>query len=500
MNNFGFYANVISGDNMEHLFPDIEKNIENIEKDFEDCSDFLLRECETGGEKCFFAVMDGLVNSLQLSQMVMEPVLLATVDFKSPAQHYQQIKTKVVHPLELNEAETFEDMYYYLMSGFCVFMLDGHSTAMIMGVQGWQSRGTDEPSNESNVKGAKECFVETLNDNKALLRKRAKTHHLKYKQITLGTAAPTPVVIAYIDDRADKKVVREVEHRLVQANLNTIPDYGVLIPFLDTDIKSFFSTVGATERPDVLASKLYEGRVAVMIEGSPFVIYVPLLFSDNFQSLDDYDAHPFYGGFIRILKYFSFGVSVFLPGLYVALSTYHQELIPTNLLYIIASAEARTPFVLTLEAILTLILYEIMREAGLRLPKTIGHAVSIIGALVIGDAIVSAGIIGAPMLVIIAVTAISSYVTYSLYESVSFLRLVFILVGGITGIYGIMLGGAALFVNICTLNSFGVPLSAPISPITKQSAGDIFFRESWKTLSKRKVRVQDMRGVSIDES
>lgn len=485
---------------LENLYPSLEKNMEKFKADFADCSDFLLREGETGGQKCFFVIMDGLINSLMLSQMVVSPILRADITFKTPLEQYNKIKTKVVNSVELNEAQTFEDAYYFLMSGFCVFVLDGCSKAMVMGIQGWQRRTTDEPSNESNVKGAKECFIEAINDNKALLRKRMKTPHLKFKQIKLGTAAPTPVVIAYVDNRADPTLVKEVEQRIKDANLNTVLDYGMLFPFLNTTIRSFFSSVGTTERPDVLSSKLYEGRVAVMIEGTPYVMYVPQLFSDNFQSLDDYDNPPFYGLFVRLLKYFSFIMSVFLPGIYVALGTYHQELFPTNLLFTVAAAENRTPFPLMLEALMTLIFYEIMREAGLRLPKTIGHAVSIIGAIVIGEATVTAGLIGAPMLVIIALTAIASYVAFPLYESASVLRLLFILAGGLTGIYGVALGGAALFVNLCTIGPFGVPLSAPISPLNTRSLGDVFYRESWKKLSKRKVRVQNFRGVDIDES
>ena len=240
--------------------------------------------------------------------------------------------------------------------------------------------------------------------------------------------------------------------------------------------------------------EIHTGRTVV--EGTPFVLYVPYLFSDNFQSLDDYDYPPFFGGFVRLLKYFSFGISVFLPGVYVALGTFHQELIPTNLLFTIASAEFRTPLSLMNEAIMTLIFYEIMREAGLRLPKVVGHAV---GAIVIGEATVSAGLIGAPILVIIAITAIASYVAFPLYDSVSVLRLLFILAGGLTGLYGLMLGMAALFVNICSLSPYGVPYAAPIAPLNVRSLGDVFYRESWTKLARRRVRVQDLRGAHIDQ-
>lgn len=484
---------------MENLRADINYNIQKFNADFADCSDFLLKEAYVGGKRCFFAVMDGLIDSLQLSKMIVGPVLQTEEVCETPNAYFEMLKTTRINSVELNEALTFEDAYYFLMSGFCIFVLDGCPKSMAMGIQGWTKRNTDEPSDESNVKGAKECFIESLNDNKALLRKRMKTHHLKLKQLKLGSAAPTPVVIAYVDNRADLELVEEVEQRLKEADFNTIADYGELLPYINSDVHSFFSTVGTTERPDVLASKLYEGRVAVMVDGTPFVMYAPLLFSDNFQSLDDYDNPPFFSGFVRLLKYFSFVISVFLPGAYVALGTYHPELIPTNMLFTIASSEYKTPFSLMAEAIMTLIFYEIMREAGLRLPKTIGHAVSIIGAIVIGDATVSAGLIGAPMLVVIALTAISSYVAFPLYDSVSFLRLLFIIAGGTTGIYGLMLGGGALFVNICALTSYGVPYTAPIVPLDIRSLGDVFYRESWKKLSKRRVRIQNLRGADIEK-
>ena len=294
--------------------------------------------------------------------------------------------------------------------------------------------------------------------------------------------------------------MKKIEERLEKAELNSVLDYGCLEPFIGSDIKSFFSSVGNTERPDVLASKLLEGRVGVMVEGTPFVMFTPNLFSDNFSSLDDYDNPPFYATFVRFLKYLSFVISAFLPALYVAIGSHHQEMIPVTLLYIVATSEETTPFPLVVEAVIIHILYEIMREAGLRLPKPIGHAVSIIGAIVIGEAMVTAGIIGEPMLVVVALTAISSYVVYPLYESVALLRIIFILLAGFTGIYGVMLGVGVLFVNACAVNPFGVPYSAPLSPLTRGALGDTLVRQSWKKLSKRRVRVGDFEGANLDES
>jgi spore germination protein KA len=439
--------------------------------------------------------MDGLINSLLLSEMIVSPVLNCAFDGRAD---FEKIKLRIVNSLEMNEVTTFEDCYYYMMSGFCIFIMDGESRGLACGIQGWEKRRPDDPTNESNIRGAKECFVEALNDNKAMLRRRLKTPHLKLKQLCLGSAAKTPVVLAYVDDRADSALVQNVEQRLRKAALNTLIDYGELVPFLDTDIKSFFSGVGNTERPDVLVSKLLEGRVAVLIEGTPFALYVPSLFSDSFQSVDDYNNPPFYSGFVRALRFMSFALSVFLPGVYVAIGSFHQELIPTGLLFTVASEEISTPFSLMNEAVLLLLLYEIMREAGLRLPRAVGHAVSIIGGIIIGETTVEAGITGAPMLVVVALTAISSYVVYQMYESVSVLRFLFVIAGGLTGMYGIVAGACVLFVNISALNPYGVPYSAPVSPLTKSSAGDVFYRESWKKLARRAVRVQRLRGASID--
>ena len=480
---------------MEKISALYNDNLEKLKNDFKDCSDFNLKEIYFSERRALVCIFDGLVSSLALSQLVTTPLLT----YKGECDDaIKCAKMQVLRGVELNECEDFEKAYMLLMSGFALVIIDGCNKALAVGIQGFEKRGITEPSNESNVKGAKEAFTECLNDSKAMLRRRLKTPRLKLKQFELGKSAPTPVVIAYINDRADFALVTEVEKRLWLSHLDTLADYGELIPFLDSDTPSFFSCTGTTERPDVLASKLLEGRVAVMIDGSPFALFVPSLFSDNFQSPDDYDEPPFYAGFIRLIKYFCFVLAVFLPAFYVAIGTFHQELMPTNLLFTISAEEINTPFSLTSEAILLLLFYEIMREAGLRLPKTIGHAVSIIGGIIIGETSVEAGLIGAPMLVVIAMTAIASYVVYPLYESMCVLRFIFIIVGSISGLYGIMLFAGALFVNISALNSYGVSLSFPISPLDKRAQGDIFFRESWKRLSRHRIRINELRGAATD--
>lgn len=484
---------------MEKIFAEISDNKNKLKKDFTDCSDFLLRECIVGGRKCIVCVLDGMINSLQLSQMIMRPILSYKFDNDAPYSVYETIKQRVVSSLEMNEAENFEDAYFFLFSGFAVVFVDGMQKCLVMGIQGFEKRKTGEPSNEPNIKGAKECFTETLNDNKAMLHRRIKSPSLKIKQFKIGNQIKTSVAVCYLESAVDMRLVADVESRILSAPIDEVCDYGEIAAFLDSGIKSYFTAVGNTERPDTLCSKLSEGRVAVLVDGSPYAMYVPYLFTDSFSTVDDYNNRPFYATFNRLLKYFSFVISVILPGFYVAVGTYHQELLPPSLMYTVAAAEASTPFSLMQEAVMVLVLYEIMREAGLRLPKAIGHAVSIIGALVIGDAVVNAGLVGTPMLVVVAVTAIASYVIYPLYESISVLRIIFILLGGFTGIYGVMLGVCTLCVNITSLNPYGVPYSSPISPLSKKNAADVFYRADWKKLIKRNVRVQNLRGADIDD-
>lgn len=484
---------------MEKIFAEISDNKNKLKKDFTDCSDFLLRECIVCGRKCIVCVLDGMINSLQLSQMIMRPILSYKFDNDAPYSVYETIKQRVVSSLEMNEAENFEDAYFFLFSGFAVVFVDGMPKCLVMGIQGFEKRKTGEPSNEPNIKGAKECFTETLNDNKAMLHRRIKSPSLKIKQFKIGNQIKTSVAVCYLESAVDMRLVADVESRILSAPIDEVCDYGEIAAFLDSGIKSYFTAVGNTERPDTLCSKLSEGRVAVLVDGSPYAMYVPYLFTDSFSTVDDYNNRPFYATFNRLLKYFSFVISVILPGFYVAVGTYHQELLPPSLMYTVAVAEASTPFSLMQEAVMVLILYEIMREAGLRLPKAIGHAVSIIGALVIGDAVVNAGLVGTPMLVVVAVTAIASYVIYPLYESISVLRIIFILLGGFTGIYGVMLGVCTLCVNITSLNPYGVPYSSPISPLSKKNAADVFYRADWKKLIKRNVRVQNLSGADIDD-
>ena len=282
---------------------------------------------------------------------------------------------------------------------------------------------------------------------------------------------------------------------LSKVNLDMVIEAGYLVPYLeDGGDFSLFSSVGMTERPDTICGKISEGRVAILIDGTPNALIVPYLFVEYFQHLDDYSMHTYFATFTRWLKYLAFFMSTLLPGLYVGISTFNPEILPGPILNKIALAVSTTPFSLMTETIFIHLIYEIMREAGLRIPRPLGHAVSIVGALVIGETAVSSGLIGGPTLMVVALTAISSYVIPNLYEPISILKFIFIIVGGLLGIWGIMIIFTAVLVNISSKKSYGIPFTSPIAPFKFFAMRDILTRCGWSFLSKKNIKVQDLPG------
>jgi spore germination protein KA len=294
-------------------------------------------------------------------------------------------------------------------------------------------------------------------------------------------------------DRVEEGVLNEVRSRLSGVEMDTLLAAGYLRKTLDTKRKSLFTMVGQTERPDTFSAKLCEGKVGIIIDGTPFALVVPRLFIENFQTLDDYINRPFYATFMRFVRFLAFLISVFLPGVFVSIGLFHQEILPDDMLYNIVVMESNTLFTLTLEALIIHFIYETVREAGLRMPKSIGHAVSIVGALVIGDAAVTAGLIGAPMLIIVAMTAICSLVSSDLYQPIALLRIIFILVGGATGLYGIVIGASALVVNLASMTDYGVPFLAPFSPFKMKYLRDSLVRISMERLGRNIFDINSVR-------
>ena len=454
-----------------------------------DCSDVLYREICISNRDAVLFFCDGLCNTLLINEGILKPLTEIKNSVIRREEILKSVTEKTYSGVDIKRSENLFDAFGYLFSGFCILLIEGEKYFLAFSAQGFERRSPDQPYTEVQERGAMECFVENLTDNIALLRRRIKTPDLKTEETVIGSTSNTRVCVCYLSSRADKSVVRDVIGKLKGVKIDCLLSADNLTDFIDTDYLSFFSAVGRTERPDTLCSKLAEGRVAVIVDGSPFALFLPFLFTENFQTLDDYSYRPYYSLFIRFLRLLCFFLSVMLPGLYVAVCVYHQEVLSQSLLVEIAVQENVTPFSITVEALTVHIMYEIVREAGLRMPKAVGHAVSIVGALVIGEAAVSAGIIAAPMVIIVALTAIGSFVVSPLYESVSVLRLIFIIIGGVSGFFGIMLFFGVTLINMCAVQSENVPYCATLITANFGSLRDVIFRFSWKQLGKRMLKI-----------
>lgn len=481
------------------ITPKLSENIVELRKRFSNSSDLLIREMQVSGQRIAIVACEGMISLQTMTEILIDPIMqLDLGEEASPEKLVEWVRNDAFLAIDRNEIYRFDQIFQFIMSGFTVILIDGVNFGYSLGMQGFQVRSISEPSSDVNVRGSREGFVEALRINLTMIRRRLKSDKLKFDIFSVGKSSKTDICMVYRTDAVSSKIVYEVKNRLKRIKLDVVLESGYIQPFLEQEPLSFFSTVGVTERPDAICAKISEGRIGILVDGTPFALVVPSLFVENFQSFDDYAHRPFYATFVRILKYLSFFFTVLLPGVYVAVATFHPELFPDILLYNIARAEEITPFPPVIEALIIHFIYEIMREAGLRLPRPIGHAVSIVGALVIGDAAVTAGLIGSPMVMVVALTAISAFVVPSLYESVTLLRFLFMIIGGVLGLYGIALGLCLMAVNLCAKTAYGIPYTAPISPLDFKDLRDVFVRLGWKKLGKKTVKVQHFVGSEVE--
>jgi spore germination protein KA len=346
----------------------------------------------------------------------------------------------------------------------------------VIGMRGWAERNIDEPDTEAVVRGSREGFTETLRTNTALIRRRIKNPNLVFESFKIGKQTHTDICIAYIDDIANKKVIEEVKNRLNRIDTDCILESGYIEQFIEDNPFSPFSTIGNSERPDTVAAKLLEGRVAIFCDGTPFVLTVPYLFIETIQISEDYYSRPYLSSLMRWIRLLAFFITLTTPALYVALETFHQEMIPTVLLITAAAAREGIPFPSFIETMLIGIIFELLRESGIRMPRPIGQAVSIVGALVIGEAAVQAGIIGAPMVIIAAVTGIASFIVPAALDALVFFRLFLVLLSAAFGLYGIVVGLIIMLAHVCSLRSFGTPYLAPFAPTIWKDLKDTLIR------------------------
>lgn len=472
---------------------ELEKNTVNVRALMKNSSDLTMKYAKAGGVNVCVISCDGQTDTNRLANLVYRPLSGIDPAIDDPARIAAMIGGELLIAGDEKPVENAEEIVAAVTGGFCVILIDGVAKGWAIGVQGFETRSVTQPENHRNIRGAREGFVEALHTNMSLVRRRVKSPELVFRTMTVGKTSRTEICVCRMDSVSDRKLENEVVERLEKLPLSLVLESGFVQPFLENK-HPLFSEVGATERPDVLVSKLYEGRIGIIIDGSPFALYVPKLFSENFIMLDDYVEKPVFSLFIRLIRYAAFLISILLPGFYAALANFHPELIPDALLRNLAAAESLTPYSVLTECVILDIFYEIMREAGLRLPSNVGHAVSIVGGIVIGDIVVSAGLVGAPMLLTVAIASISGYIVSDLNNQISLMRFAFILAGGLFGLFGVTVTAFVFCVSACSAESYGMPFMSPLSPFSAKAMRDTFARAGWRKLARTDPDIFDDGG------
>lgn len=292
----------------------------------------------------------------------------------------------------------------------------------------------------------------------------------------VGKQTNTDICIVYLKGVINPRLIKEIKRRLNRIDIDAILESGYIEQLIEDNPFTIFSTISNSEKPDAVAAKILEGRAAILVDGTPFVLSVPRVFIECFQSSEDYYSRPYYVSMIRMLRFLCFLISTLAPAVYVALTTFHQELIPTQMLFTMAAAREGIPFPAAVEASIMVITFEILKEAGVRLPRPVGQSISIVGALVIGESAVSAGLIGAPMVIVVAITAVSGFVIPAIGDAIVILRFIYLVLAATMGGVGILVGLLGTFIHLASLRSFGTPFLSPIAPLTASGLKDVFIR------------------------
>jgi spore germination protein KA len=466
----------------------LQENIKNLKAALGNAQDLKVHPLRFGPENRFSGALifiDGLVSDAILTDAILRPLKNYPKEDEQPPQKadlLEALAQDVLCASFVTSAASMVELTKGCLSGDTVLLVDGYADGLIINSKGWEKRSVSEPQSESVVRGPREGFTENLRTNTALIRRKIRNGHLKVYQMTVGRQTQTSIALMYLEDIANPKVVEMIKYRIEKLDVSSILETGYIEEYIEDAPFSPFSTISYSEKPDVVASKILGGRVAIVVDGTPFVLTAPMLFSESFQTAEDYYTRSLYASLIRILRFVAFLVTVFAPAIYIALVSFQQELIPTKLLFSLARAREETPFPSFVEAIIMVFAFEILREAGIRLPNPVGQAISIVGALIMGDAAVNAGLVGAPMVIVIAFTAVAGFLVPTLNDVASILRVIMMAMAAFIGFYGVAFGFLGMLVHLATLESFDVPY---LGDFDSHDAGDTLVRIPLWAMTKR---------------
>ncbi|MGA6841674.1 spore germination protein [Priestia megaterium] len=476
---------------VEHIQGSLSANLNIIKQKTGNSSDVVIRHLKMGMNsemKAAIVYVEGIVDNQSIQEYLLQSMMKDN-DKEKLNEHdaLNLISEDMMTVGNVSSIKNWDDLFLSLMAGDTLILVDGIGKALSASTKGGEKRSISESNTQMVVRGPKGAFTESLGTNTAMVRRIIKTPDLWMESLKVGRVTKTDVTIMYIHGIANDKVVKEIRQRLHQIDIDSILESGYIEQLIEDQTATPFPTIYNTERPDVVAGNLLEGRIAIFVDGTPFVLLAPALFMQFFQSAEDYYARFDIATSIRLLRIFMFLISLIAPATYVAVTTFHQEMVPTTLIVAIAAQREAVPFPSFVEALVMELTFEILREAGIRLPKAIGAAVSIVGALVIGQAAVQASIVSPAMVIIVSITAIASFATPSFDMAISarLIRFLFMLGAATFGFYGIILVLLMMVVHLCSLRSFGVPYMAPFAPFIPVNNGDTVVRLPWWTLRQR---------------
>ena len=396
------------------------------------------------------------------------------------------IKTTLLFP-ELKTITSFQDGQTEILDGNSLLLVDGVDTGFIVGAKFLPVRAVMEPPTDVTVKGPREGFIEDVKVNMSLLRKRLKTPNLRMETLRVGKQSYTAVTLCWLDGVADEDLKTQIKNKLNEIQIDNVADSSYIAAILSPRKRSVFHTVGTTEKPDLFAAKLSEGRIGILVDGSPIALTLPYILTEDLQSSEDYFVSPFMATVTRLLRCIALLVAILLPAFYVSTQLFKMQLLPLGLTLTIASSIRNLPLSPSLEMFVVLLLLEILKEASIRMPKYVGMSLSVVGALVLGETAVSAGFLSTPAIIIVAFSGICLYTVPNFVETGSILRWLFLLVAGSIGPFGIVLFIAFLLYYLISADAFGTPLLAPFSPLIATDLRDNFVKYNMFSLNKRPV-------------
>jgi len=478
--------------NNKPILPDLGKNLEVIKDVLNNSSDVTVHEFNFGHDRKFKGALifiSNLADKEEIHKNILQPLMYNALLLNNNADidytEIDNIRKDLIPTTDNQKVTLLSDLLDNLLAGATILLINGSREALAIKLKKKESRSIEEPGTEVVVRGPREGFIEDVNTNIALIRRKIKDTDLCVEKFVIGDMSKTDVYIVYLRSVANPKLIEEIRIRLKRIKTEAILESGYIEQFIEDCPYSVFPTVSNSEKPDKVAAKILEGRAAILVDGTPFVLVVPMVFIESFQSVEDYYARPFFASVIRVIRFLSYIISTLGPAIYVALTVFHQELIPTRLLISIAEGRERVPFPAILEAFLMLFAFDLLREAGVRLPKPVGQTVGIVGALVLGEASVQAGLISPIMVIVVSATAIASFAVPAQTDSGTILRYIYLALAGIAGGFGVIMGLLATLMHLASLRSFGTPYLWPVAPLNLSGLKDVFIRVPLWTMSKR---------------